>query len=97
MCCCFSLGGGGGDDGGGAARRDGGVEGRGVGGGAWCCVWIVNFDMELKAHPAFMGPAWHPRLHFYEVANWLMWPILIALLGALTFRQDRRLRSQRQS
>jgi hypothetical protein len=43
----------------------------------------------VKTQGTQLGADWHRRTHLYEVANWLPWPILIALLGALVFRRDR--------
>jgi Glycosyltransferase family 87 len=52
-------------------------------------VWLTTLDIYVKTTGSNLGPGWHRRTHLYEVANWLPWPILIVLLGALVFRRDR--------
>lgn len=50
------------------------------------CVWFATFDIEAKfqrGHP----PHWHLKLHLYEIANWLIWPLLIGLIAALVYRR----------
>jgi hypothetical protein len=49
-------------------------------------LWMVTFDIEAKfqvGHPRH----WHLKMHLYEIANWIVWPILITLLGALAYQR----------
>jgi hypothetical protein len=53
-------------------------------------VGLLSLDMELKAHQNTRLSGWHFRTHLFEVANWLPWPLLLGLLGALVYRHQRR-------
>jgi hypothetical protein len=53
-------------------------------------VGLLSLDMELKAHQNRRLDGWHFRTHVFEVANWLPWPLLLGMLGALLYRQQRR-------
>jgi hypothetical protein len=50
-------------------------------------VWMVTFDIEAKFRKA--GTHWHLKMHLFEIANWIVWPILIALLAVLVYREGR--------
>jgi hypothetical protein len=53
-------------------------------------VGLLSLDMELKAHQNTRISGWHFRTHLFEVANWLPWLLLLGMLSALLYRQQRR-------
>jgi hypothetical protein len=52
-------------------------------------VWMLNIDIGMKQR-GLRAAGSHLVYHAYEMANWIFWPALAALLGALTLFFARR-------
>jgi glycosyl transferase family 87 len=49
---------------------------------------MLGIDIHDKARLQEALPATHLRMHLYEVANWLPWPLTLTTLGALSWRRS---------